>query len=59
MDLSLETGSGTRASFDSRIDIEGPLTTRERTILLNSARHCDVHKVLQGHVAMNSEIVER
>jgi hypothetical protein len=35
-------------SFFVRLDLGGGLTTRERTILFNSARQCDVRKLLIG-----------
>lgn len=56
MDLSLAVGDRSRTAFDSRIEIEGDLSPRERTILLNSARHCDVHKILRGQVVMHDEL---
>ncbi len=56
-DLSLVPGTGTRAGFASRIEIDGRLDERERTILLNSARHCDVHKILEGQVSFEDQLV--
>ena len=56
MDIALATGSRTRAAFKSRIVIDGPLSDRERTILLNSAHHCDVHKIMRGEVTMDNEL---
>ena len=56
-DLSLKTGVGTRTSFVNRVEIEGQLTDRERTILLNSARNCDVHKILEGQIDMEDQLV--
>lgn len=56
MELFLATGNRTRTGFSSRIEIEGDLTRRERTMLLNSARHCDVHKILRGQIVMQDEL---
>jgi len=56
MELFLATGNLTRTGFSSRIEIEGDLTRRERIILLNSARHCDVHKILRGQIIMQDEL---
>ena len=57
MDLSLATGSGTRTTFTNRIEIEGNLTERERAIPLNSARHCDVNKILRGEVSIEDQFI--
>lgn len=56
MSLSLAVGDKSETAFNSRIDIEGDLTQRERAILLNSARHCDVHKILRGRITMSDEL---
>jgi uncharacterized OsmC-like protein len=57
MELALATGGNTRTAFKSRIVIEGQLTPRERAILLNSAQHCDVHKVIRGEVTLDNELL--
>ena len=59
MDLELAIGGHTRTAFRSRIVIEGQLTPRERAILLNSANHCDVHKIFRGEVALDNELLAR
>jgi uncharacterized OsmC-like protein len=56
-DLALTPGVGTRTSFASRIEVDGRLDERERTILLNSARRCDVHKILAGQMSFDDELV--
>jgi len=43
-----ETDSGWETTYQLALDLGGGLTQRERTILLNSARHCEVHKLLTG-----------
>jgi len=35
------------------LDLGPGLTQRERAILLNSARHCEVHKLLTGALHFN------
>lgn len=44
---------GRRAAtrFVSCLDLGEDLTPREHRILYNSARQCEVHKVLQGEIA--------
>jgi uncharacterized OsmC-like protein len=56
-DLSLVPGTGTRAAFSNRIEIDGRLDERERTILLNSAHYCDVHKILEGQISFEDQLV--
>lgn len=36
--------------FVSRLDLGDGLTPREQRILVNSARQCEVHKVLRGEI---------
>jgi uncharacterized OsmC-like protein len=57
LDLKLVPGSGTDTKFNSRIEIDGQLDQRERTILLNSARTCDVHKILGGRISFEDQLV--
>ena len=40
-------------TFVSRVDIGPGLDKRERTILFNSARRCEVHKLLSGKIAFD------
>jgi hypothetical protein len=56
-DLSLVPGAGTQTTFSNRIEIDGRLDDRERTILLNSAHHCDVHKILTGQISFEDQLV--
>ncbi|MGQ9598981.1 MAG: hypothetical protein ACUVWZ_06150 [Anaerolineae bacterium] len=37
--------------FVSRLDLGDGLTPREQRILFNSARQCEVHKMLRGEMA--------
>lgn len=46
------TGNGASPStrFKIKIDIGSALTQREQAILFNSARHCEVGKILAGPI---------
>ena len=48
------TSNGTSPStrFKLRIDVGEGLTQRERAILLNSARNCEVGKILTGPIEL-------
>lgn len=41
-----------------RVDLGAGLTRRERAILFNSARRCEVHKLLDGEIEMDYELEE-
>ncbi len=43
-----ESGRQQKTTFVTAIDLGSGLTDRERKILFNSARHCEVHKLLRG-----------
>lgn len=47
-------GASTR--FASRLELGEGLTVREQRILLNSARTCEVHKMLRGEVAFEEHV---
>lgn len=57
MDFRPAAGHATHTAFSSRVQVEGNLTEREKRILLNSARQCDVHKILEGSVAVSDQLV--
>jgi uncharacterized OsmC-like protein len=42
--------------FVSHLDLGEGLTPRERRILYNSARNCEVHKMLGGEVAFEEHL---
>lgn len=44
-----------QTSFSVRIDLGEGLTHRERVILFNSARRCEVHKLLTGEMSFDYE----
>ena len=49
-------GRETRTRFVSRLDLGEGLTRREVRILYNSARLCEVHKMLRGEVVFEEEL---
>jgi len=51
------TGGQTTTHFVSHLDLGEGLTGRERRILYNSARHCEVHKMLQGEVTFEEHLI--
>lgn len=42
-----------QSHFEVQVDLGSELSKRERTILFNSARHCEVHKLLNGEISLN------
>jgi uncharacterized OsmC-like protein len=50
--------AGRRAStrFTSKLDLGEGLTPREQRILYNSARQCEVHKMLQGQITFEEHL---
>jgi hypothetical protein len=52
----IQAGRSWSTSFDIRIDLGNKLTPRERTILFNSARGCEVSKLLSGENRFNYEL---
>jgi len=57
---SATIGSANRAAthFHSRVELDEGLTARERRILFNSARLCEVHKMLRGEITFEEELTE-
>jgi len=47
-----DTGNAPKAHFDVVIEVGSGLSIRERTILFNSARRCEVAKILSGKIDM-------
>jgi uncharacterized OsmC-like protein len=45
-----------RTSFAVQVDLGEGLTRRERVLLYNSARHCEVHKLLDGEMAFEYQL---
>lgn len=46
-----------RTRFLSQIDVGQGLSERERRILFNSARRCEVHKLLSGVIEFEEELL--
>ena len=53
LERSTEEGQDWHTQFEVRIDLGEGLTRRERIILLNSARRCEVHKLLNGEITFD------
>ena len=51
-------GRETTTRFASRLDLGEGLTRREVRILYNSARQCEVHKMLRGELVFEEQLVE-
>jgi uncharacterized OsmC-like protein len=52
-----EVGHRQRTNFVSTIDLGSGLNKRERRILFNSARLCEVHKLLRGSTEFREILV--
>jgi uncharacterized OsmC-like protein len=50
------TEGGQRTKFSTVIDLGQGLTDREIKILFNSARHCEVHKLLGGRIEFEEKL---
>lgn len=48
-----ESSPAWQSRFDVRIDVGAGLDKRERIILFNSARRCEVHKLLSGEISFD------
>ncbi len=56
---TIETSDGqTRTIFSSSIDLGQGLTDRERRILFNAARRCEVHRLLRGPLEFKEILAE-
>jgi len=47
-----------QTSFNVQVDLGHGLTRREQTILFNSARRCEVYKLLSGEMTFSHELAE-
>ena len=56
IDYQVHTGIKWLSTFKIRIDLDKDLTGREKTILFNSARHCEVSKMLAGECTFDYEL---
>jgi hypothetical protein len=53
-----EEGRPWQTRFDVQIDLGEGLARRERIILFNSARRCEVNKLLTGQVTFDYQLTE-
>jgi hypothetical protein len=51
-------GRAWQTRFDVQIDLGEGLARRERIILFNSARRCEVNKLLTGQVTFDYQLTE-
>lgn len=51
------TEGGQRTKFSSTLDLGQGLNDREIKILFNSARRCEVHKLLGGQIEFEEKLV--
>lgn len=45
-----------QSTFSVEIDLGPGLTRRERVLLFNAARRCEVHKLLEGDLAFDYQL---
>ncbi|WP_040011411.1 hypothetical protein [Desulfotignum phosphitoxidans] len=57
IDCIADKGFDPSTLFTIDIDFGGSLTQREQTILLNSARNCEIGKILTGRVKLNIGLI--
>ena len=54
----VEERSAMTTHFSTHIDLGPGLSRRERVILYNSARRCEVHKLLSGEVTFDFDLAD-
>ena len=54
-----EVGRQQKTTFVTAVDLGLGLTERERRILFNSARLCEVHKLLGGGIEFRENLIRR
>ncbi len=52
-----EAGRQQKTAFVTTVDLGSGLTERQRRILFNSARYCEVHKLLRGSIEFSENLV--
>jgi uncharacterized OsmC-like protein len=50
------TGCKWQSTFDIQVDLGNGLTNRERILLFNAARSCEVHQMLKGEKIFNFQL---
>jgi hypothetical protein len=53
-----EEGRSWRTQFDVQVDLGEGLTRREEIILFNSARRCEVNKLLNGEMTFDYQLAK-
>jgi uncharacterized OsmC-like protein len=51
-----ENQAAWQSHFEVQVDLGSGLGKRERVILFNSARHCEVHRLLSGEISFNYQL---
>ncbi len=57
MQVNQTPGQTAFTRFTTEVHLDGTLSERERAILFNSARRCEVHRLLQGEVEFVEKLV--
>lgn len=52
-------GLGAKTRFVTSLDLGSSLGRREQAILYNSARHCEVHKMLHGQIEFQDSLADK
>jgi uncharacterized OsmC-like protein len=58
IDRTTNEGAVWETALSVQVDLGTGLTQREQIILFNSARHCEVHKLLGGAITVAYELGE-
>ena len=58
VERSTEGGRPQRTVFAVKIDLGPGLSQRERIILFNSARRCEVYKLLSGDISFEYQLLD-
>ena len=56
VDTDIDRRKPWESAFNVRIDLGSGLTRRERTILFNVARTCEVYKMLTGEITFSYQL---
>ena len=51
-------GQSWQTRFEVQVDLGAGLTRREQIILYNSARRCEVHKLLDGEMTFHYQLAQ-
>jgi hypothetical protein len=56
IDRRTSEGATWKTAFSVQVDLGPGLARREQIILFNSARHCEVHKILGGEIEADYQL---